>query len=259
MVHSLGEGGFLYLFLAIFQPFEISEWHDPNKYFKLLGFAFVTATATFTHRQFIPRLFPSFHAEKNWVVWKELFSVLLLILIITIGNVFFGAAIFKWQFGFRTFLIFFGWVLGVAIFPIIFWVLSDYIYQLKKFSQPIEIRHKKDKTISETLKLIAENGKDFLELKKHELLYIESSDNYSTIYYRKDGIATKVLIRSSLTRLESQISDTDIVRMHRSYVANLSRVIKISGNAQGFKLHFENPESIIPVARKYSQIIERWR
>jgi len=38
---------------------------------------------------------------------------------------------------------------------------------------------------------------------------------------------------------------------------NLDKVEKITGNAQGYKLHLETPELFVPVARKYSEIVER--
>jgi hypothetical protein len=239
----------------LFEPFEISQWQDPSKYSKLLGFALVTAISTYTIRQIIPPIFPNYHAEKNWVIWKELVSIFILLLMITGGNILYGSVIFKWHLGFQTFFTFLGWVVGIALFPITFWVLSDYIYQLKKFSHPIVIQQVENTNASETLKLLAENGKDFLEIESTELRYIESSDNYSTVYFYKNGTLNKSLLRSSLTRLESQIADTKIVRTHRSYIVNLASVVKVSGNAQGFKLHFENMPVIIPVARKYSNVL----
>lgn len=224
-----------------------------------MGFSFVTSASTYLHRQVFPKVFPKFYEEKNWVIWKEILSVLILLLIITTGNVAYGSAIFKWEFTFNNWLTFFGWVLGVAIFPTVFWVLSDYIYQLKKYSQPIVIQEIKDAFAEEKLKLIAENEKDFIELKNKDLMYIESSDNYSTIYFMKDGMSGKILLRSSLTRLESQIADENIVRTHRSFIVNLDHVIKVSGNAQGYKLHLKQTDMLVPVARKFSFLIEKLR
>jgi len=253
----LGEGLFLFLFFILFQPFDISEWNDPNKYLKLLGFSFVTIASTYLHRQILPKVFPKFHEENNWVIWKEIGAVLVLLLIITTGNVAYGSAIFKWGFTLNNWLTFFGWVVGVGIFPTVFWVLSDYIYQLKKYSQPIVIHEIKDDLAEEKLKLLAENEKDYIEIQNKDLLYIESSDNYATIFFIKNGNREKLLLRSSLTRLESQIEDRNIVRTHRSFIANFDHVIKVSGNAQGYKLHLKHTEVLVPVARKFSFLIEK--
>ncbi|MCP9757636.1 LytTR family transcriptional regulator [Lacihabitans sp. CCS-44] len=247
------------MFFVFFQPFDISEWSDPNKFLKLIGFALITSISTYFHRQAIPSLFPKFHEEKNWVIWKEILGVLILLLIITTGNVAYGSAIFKWEFSLSNWLTFFGWVLGIGIFPTVFWVLADYIYQLKKYSKPVVIKDIKDEMAEEKLKLVAENEKDFVELRNKELLYIESSDNYSSIVYLKDQNIEKTLLRSSLTRIESQIADENIVRTHRSFIVNLDHVIKVSGNAQGYKLHLKFTDFLVPVARKFSFLIEKLR
>ncbi|MCP9745351.1 LytTR family transcriptional regulator [Lacihabitans sp. CS3-21] len=245
------------MFFVFFEPFDISKWADPNKYIKLVGFALVTTISTFLHRQVIPKFFPKFHAEKNWVIWKEILSVLILLLLITTGNVLYGSMIFKWKLTLLTWVNFFLWVLGIAVFPTIFWVLSDYIYQLKKYSKTVEIHSINDESGDEKLKLIAENEKDLIEIKNIDLLYIESSDNYCTIVYLKEEKEQKTLLRSSLSRLETQIVDKNIVRTHRSFIANLDHVVKVTGNAQGYKLHLKFTDYLVPVARKFSFLIER--
>lgn len=191
------------------------------------------------------------------MIWKEILGVLFLLLIITTGNVAYGSVIFKWGFTLNNWLTFFGWVVGIGIFPTVFWVLSDYIYQLKKYSQPIVIQEIKDNLAEEKLKLTSENEKDYIELKNKDLLYIESSDNYSSVVYLKDQNIEKTLLRSSLTRLQSQIADENIVRTHRSFIVNLDHVIKVSGNAQGYKLHLKFTDFLVPVARKFSFLIEK--
>ncbi len=73
-----------------------------------------------------------------------------------------------------------------------------------------------------------------------------------TVVYLKNGQPVKPLLRSSLSRLEGQINRPDIVRCHRSFVVNLDRVEKVTGNAQGYKLHLLDGQFQIPVARKYN-------
>ncbi|MFC0185517.1 LytTR family transcriptional regulator DNA-binding domain-containing protein [Pseudarcicella hirudinis] len=75
--------------------------------------------------------------------------------------------------------------------------------------------------------------------------------------YEKDGQVYKELIRSSLSRLEGQIDNPEIVRCHRSFIVNLSKVASVSGNAQGYKLKLKGYEMLVPVARKNSDIVKR--
>jgi DNA-binding LytR/AlgR family response regulator len=49
------------------------------------------------------------------------------------------------------------------------------------------------------------------------------------------------------------------VKCHRSCIVNLDKVVKVSGNAQGFKLHLKETDFVVPVARKYSEVVGRFR
>lgn len=261
-IHSLGEGLFLYFFLYFFQPFGMSDWHSPHKAIQMAGFALITSVATFTNRHLFSALFPAFYKEENWVIWKEIFSILLLLSIITLGITLYGSFLFGWQITFHNLVQMFVSVLVIGIFPTVFWVFSDYIRQLKKYATPIDVHHHAVAMPSEVVKnirLVAENDKDSIELLPSELLYIESSDNYSTIVFFRKNQLQKLMLRSSLSRLEGQLPTESILRCHRSYIVNLERVERVSGNAQGYKLHLNANELVIPVARKYSSIIEKLR
>jgi LytTr DNA-binding domain len=262
LLQCVGEGTFIALFLILFQPFGTLQWHEPNKNFYLLGYGFVTAIAGFILRFGIFKSFPKYHSEASWNIGKEIVSIMMLLLLITTGNCIYSIFIFEIEQNWKTFLWMFVAVIIIGIFPTIFGVMLNYIYQLKKYNQPIIVHHpqvveNKAVTENKTLKLIAENEKDSIELSPESLFYIESSDNYSTVFYEKEKKLQKELIRSSLTRLESQISSENIVRCHRSFIVNLDKVEKVTGNAQGYKLHLETPELFVPVARKYSEIVER--
>jgi tetratricopeptide (TPR) repeat protein len=149
-------------------------------------------------------------------------------------------------------------VLSIAILPVFMailimerWMFSRHVKIAQDVSRKIQLADKKssdDKIIS----LIAENDKDKLEIHISSLLYIEASDNYSAIYYRQDKQIHKSLLRSSLKRMEEQLQEFDfIVRCHKSYIVNLSQITKVSGNAQGYKLHISDVQFEIPVSRKF--------
>lgn len=79
-----------------------------------------------------------------------------------------------------------------------------------------------------------------------EFLYAESADNYVKVFYT----GGQQLIRSTLKQLEDSFRGNErIFRCHRTYLVNLDRVIHISGNAQGYKLHLEGVVQTIPVSR----------
>lgn len=270
LIQSIGEGTFIALFLIFFQPFGVSEWQDPNKNSYLAGYGLITALCGIILRFAVFKTFPKYHSEATWNVGKEVLSIMMLIMMIAAGNIVYSNLIFNFENGIISFLWMLLAVVIIGIFPATFGVMLNYIIQLKKFNQQIVVHHHHTPEItlaeqvsenkvqnSVLLKLIAENEKDSIELAVDSLYFIESSDNYSTVFYEKNQKLQKELLRSSLTRLESQISSENIVRCHRSFIVNLDKVEKVTGNAQGYKLHLKSPELLVPVARKYSKIIER--
>lgn len=258
LLHSSAEGLFVFLFFLLFQPFGLSEWHSSSKFVYLIGIGLNTALASLITKKFIPMLFPSFFKEENWVVWKEIVSIVFLLAFITFLVLAYSSYFLGWKLTFSNGLNLFLWVAIIGIFPTTFWVMYDYIGKIKKYAQPIQVvHHDQIENAPSELKLIAENEKDSLTLLPQQLLYIESTDNYSTIFYLKENLVEKQLLRSSLSRLETQIQNELIVRCHRSYIVNLENVEQISGNAQGYKLHLKTAKIVIPVARKYSFVIEK--
>ena len=259
---SLIEGAGVALFFVIFQPFGLNGWAHPHKLWVLMGFGGIVSVCTALNRLFLPRLFPGFFNEEKWVVWKEIADVLILLLLITCANMFYSKLFFHYlPLTLVGFIAMFLIVALIGLIPISFGVMSNYIYQLKKYNQTIIVQP--NETIEPKgqpqmpLKLMAENEKDTLEIAATDLFFIESSDNYSTVFFTKGNTLQKELLRSSLTRLEGQVQLPNIVRCHRSYIVNLDKVEKVTGNAQGYKLHLQSFELTVPVARKYSEIVEQ--
>jgi DNA-binding LytR/AlgR family response regulator len=110
--------------------------------------------------------------------------------------------------------------------------------------------------LSESLLLLtAENGKDDIKIKPEQLLYIESADNYSIVFFMQNGELKKQMIRSSLKRLEGQINNKNILRCHRAYIVNLKNVKRVEGNAAGYKLTVVEGGFAIPVSRNFGSKI----
>jgi DNA-binding LytR/AlgR family response regulator len=95
----------------------------------------------------------------------------------------------------------------------------------------------------------SETEKDKVETNEKQLLFIESADNYSAFYVFANGQLKKQLLRGSLKKMEEQIQHPSLYRCHRTYIVNLSKVISVSGNAQGYKLQLEGTELSVPVSR----------
>lgn len=263
VLQCIKEGVFIAGFLIIFQPFGASMWQNPNKNMYLLGYGIITMVAGLVIRISLPSVFKVYFKESTWTIAKEVQITLLLLAFITLGNVFYTNFVFDMSFRFRAVMEMFASVLIIGMFPIAFGIAVNYIYKLKKYSQPVVVVPTQNNQIqaeqSTVIKFVADNEKDFLEINTADFLFIESSDNYATVYFLQNKSLQKQLIRSSLSRLETQVSDPNIARCHRSYVVNLAQVVRVSGNAQGYKFHFKTFDLSVPVARKYSELVEKLR
>jgi DNA-binding LytR/AlgR family response regulator len=89
-------------------------------------------------------------------------------------------------------------------------------------------------------------------VKKENLLYLESAENYVNICYLNKGKVSKYLLRDTLKKLEENFSGTEIIRCHRYYIVNFEKVKVIRKDRDGLKLEFDNPSvSDIPVSKTY--------
>lgn len=115
--------------------------------------------------------------------------------------------------------------------------------------------------IDETITLKDDNDNILIELSVSNLLYIQGSDNYCTIFFLKDEKPAKEMLRFTLKGIENQTDRFEnIVRCHRSFIVNLNKIKRVSGNAQGYKLHVENDKQVIPVSRSFPKdIIQKIR
>lgn len=251
-VVSVAQGVFITLFLMTFEPFGISNWKAPDKINHLIGFGAVTTIVGLIHCFVIIPLNPSVFTDEKWTVGKEILTTCFLILLIAIGNSIYLNIALGQRTTFSIFLFNVSSVVLVGAFLVTFGVLANYIIQLKKYQQPIKIAVHENEL--QEINLVAENEKDFVKASIESLLFIESADNYSVVNLVGEK---STMLRSSLTRLVDQISHSEVVRCHRSFIVNLSQVEKVSGNAQGYKLHLKDCDTLVPVARKYSKIVDK--
>jgi hypothetical protein len=89
-------------------------------------------------------------------------------------------------------------------------------------------------------------------IKKENLLYLESAENYVNICYLNKGKVSKYLFRDTLKKCEESFSGTEIIRCHRSYIVNFDKVKVLRKDKDGLKLDFDNPSVMdIPVSKTY--------
>jgi DNA-binding LytR/AlgR family response regulator len=139
-------------------------------------------------------------------------------------------------------------------------ILSLYFSWRYKSEQLEELSYK-DKTADSSKKMIPfhdEKGTLRFSILLKDLLYLEATDNYVTIFYIDNGKITKYLIRNSLKNLEPKLEPKKIMRCHRSYMVNFEKV-KIMRKEKGglfLELNTEHKFSL-PVSKTYvASVIE---
>ena len=278
LIKTLAISGFIGLFLLVFQPFGLDDWQTPGKPIKLLGFGLVTFIVMSADSFLLPLLFPRYFSDEHWNVGREMVRTTLLIFIIAICNRFYLGSLIGALSTMVSWVQMIGMTFVIGIFPTVGTILITYIIQLSRYSraaaelpdysnpatrrEPVLRERVSAVRTSDapepTLTLIADNEKDTLKLRPDALLFIESSDNYCTVVHLKSTPTStdqpvKSLLRSSLSRFETQLEgQPHIVRCHRSFVVNLDRVERVTGNAQGYKLHLFGGQFQVPVARRFN-------
>ena len=98
-----------------------------------------------------------------------------------------------------------------------------------------------------------------LSVKRSNLLYMESADNYVCIWYLNKGALTKFMLRNSLKTLAEDLADTNVLRCHRSYMVNFDQVKVIRREKDGvyLELGIENVPDI-PISKTYSEKVTHW-
>lgn len=266
-------GVFVTLFLIVFQPFDINLWQTPYKFFKLAGFGAVSFLMPALYSFLLTLFVPAQVREDRWTVGKEIVSVIIVLVLIAFANMLYSNAIAIMHISFINFINALISVVLLGVFPVSFLVLSRHNRLFKRNTTEAQVVNEQlqtespgtdskpeiaETTVTENIELTAENEKDKLVLKATDLLYIESADNYSNVVFVENGKTKRQLIRSSLKRLESQVSHPFIVRCHRTYIVNLKNVIKVEGNAAGYKLQLGSDADAVPVSRGFgTEIIQK--
>ena len=93
-----------------------------------------------------------------------------------------------------------------------------------------------------------------LTVAKENLLYIESADNYISIWYLKNGQLKKQLVRTTLKETSNQLADTSVVRTHRSFMINIEKIKVLRREKENLFIELDHPGlKDIPVSKTYGE------
>jgi len=255
---GLMAGGVVAAFLYLFRPFgtTVRSGRELQYLFICLLFGAVTLLCSLVWGA-LKRLFK--YDEVRWTVGKSILDTLGLVLLIGVGNwalstVLSGrppdwSTLGRWQM--MTFL--------VAFAPITVGFLLSYWTLMRKYTDmatqtSLALAQRSTHEADEKpIVLEGDNRDDKLHIAPDDLLALTSADNYVEVWYLSDSILKRVLLRSTLKRMEDALIDhPQFLRCHRTVIVNLDAVQEVSGNAQGLRLHINDLPTPLPVSRQRS-------
>lgn len=235
------------VFILIFKPFDIEnqtgEWYIDLIIFSLgIVFFLSILSMEFLIPKILPKLFLKWNLGKAilWYTWVILFVGAI---IFTYKSFLDGFRDFTWNEYFNIL----GRILGIGI-TVSFFSLGFISYLNRKRLSLI--------SSAENYVIKAPNSKP-LRVNLNKVMYIISDDNYVDIHLESNGKRTKLVFRSSLKNIESQIVNplSPIYRCHRRHLINIE-YFKIKNNtSRNTTIQLMNYADEIPVSKQYADLI----
>lgn len=253
-------GTFVFLFLWFFEPFGLNQLSSDLLPLSL-GFGAVTFGVMLLFNVLLPIILPRWFSAEHWTVGKQVFWTVFNLSLIGLGNVLFFAwwrqAPLNWSFV----LWFQGATWGVGAFPVLSIVLLRERRLRRRYeraSADFKAPAKYSQPSADSLSFPSENKKEALSLAATDFRFARSADNYLEVHYLDGATEKMTLLRNSLKKLSAHFETrTGLFRCHKSYLVNLEAVVKITGNAQGYRLHFSDHSQSVPVSRQHNDFIKK--
>lgn len=243
----------VFFILFFFRPFGLFFYQG-----SLLNVCLVFATACFAITFLYGKLIiePIQSKVKVWRVWQHALTTLVLLLLISTGNMICDMLLFGnrptlaiWMaYTAATFLI------GCVITAVIT-MLSYQHYVRNKLELLID--KSPDRQNGRTITLHDDSAKgNELTIAATDFLYAEVKKNNVTVYYQNNGKVGTHEMRMTLTSLISSIDEPDIIQCHRSFVINVANITSAKGNSNGYQLHIGNCPNLVPVSRSFVPVLK---
>jgi hypothetical protein len=248
---------FVFGFTSLYKPFNVHAT-------KVLSFETTMAIYSFLPGIFLYivlrtlKAFEYFSNEKKWTVFREIISVLLILLVLGLAIYFLGFLIEsepsanRWRVS--TLLNSLGSAFLIGIIPLTFFIAVNYRYLFAPVISSNETdtpSNESENVVSEDLiQISSQLKKEDLSFYPGEFLYAESDGNYVIFHLLKDNVLKKESIRNSINSISQQLSGVPyFFRTHRAFLVNLKKVKSKQGNSLGYVIKLTGTDIRLPVSR----------
>jgi hypothetical protein len=261
---SFTTGLFVSVFLLVFKPFGSGAYIHEGRAWILWGYGFVTVLILLVDMLFWPAVFPGVFDETKWTVAKGVAIQFWHIISIGAVNLLYAAFVGGKEIRLLAVPSYLLQALAVGFFPITIGIISIQSILLKRRGESARrlndnILALEDRTAEpvcdpQIVAFSSEGGKEKVEIRLQDLLFIKSVDNYVEIYRTDNGQIKRIFLRSTLKRIEQDLKDRSFLfKCHRAFMVNVNNISKVTGNSQGYQLIFKGIDLVIPVSRNTSK------
>ncbi len=219
-------------------------------------FGLATFAGSFFYYLFITFVLKIRQDAPSFTFGKWLVFIFMLIVVITLCNFLLfwiltgGHMALSWQ----NFANLFLKTAAIGFFPVSVSGLIIYYNNTSKYTKQASeihlLEHSGQRKAPKLIRIPSQYAEDF-SCEMDDLYAFEAQDNYVAIRHKADSTIKTSLIRNTLSAIEANLPSDIFFRCHRSFITNLSKVDKVSGNAQGLVLKLKDGELNIPVSRSY--------
>lgn len=256
-------GAFVFLFLFVFRPFGLAEL-GASLWWITAGYGLVCSLVMLLLNVALVPLIPGFFAEENWTIGRELGWTVVNIFFIGLANALYTVLIGLTDFSWGTIISFEIYTLSLGVFPAAVAIVltearhkDQFEKESKELNEVLDHRPELSNYLTtDLIKIESENAGESFFINPKDLLFVRAADNYAEVFFLEKDKPVRKVVRNTLKNLESVFSNDQFLRCHKSYLVNLNLVIHVSGNAQGYKLHLEKCEELVPVSRQLNSEIK---
>ena len=255
---------FISLFMLVFEPFGLSGFAGGFKLYLEAGYGVVTLLVLIIDLFVFPFFLNDWFELRKWSVLNQIVLQIWILFSIGLANFVYSSTFLVFSNGFYAFLIFQFYTLVVGLIPIL---VLTILHQNAMLSQNLKLANEMNNNLDitknvvqedEKVRLIAENGKDKLEVNLSDFIYIGSIGNYVQAFYLVNNEIKNLLLRNTLKQIEEQVKEfTSIMKCHRAFLVNKNMIIRVKGNSQGLRLVLEHTTEEIPVSKNYAKDLKK--